>query len=64
MPPKGWKKEDQVVTKSRYMEPTRWNKTFIPFGDRLDFLSPENQHLNTGRLRILPPRGDKPAIRE
>lgn len=25
------------------------------FGDRLDFLSPEKQHLNTGRLAILPP---------
>lgn len=28
---------------------------FVPFGDRLDFLSPERQHLNTGRLKILPP---------
>lgn len=28
---------------------------FTPFGDRLDFLSPERQHLNTGRLKILPP---------
>ena len=35
----------------------------VPFGHRLDFLSPEKQHLNTGKLKILPPyekrkRGD------
>lgn len=28
---------------------------FKPFGDRIDFLSPERQHLNSGKLRILAP---------
>lgn len=32
---------------------------FRPFGDRINFLSPEAQHLNTGRLMILPPYGVK-----
>ena len=27
----------------------------VPFGHRLDFLSPEVQHLNTGKLKIMPP---------
>lgn len=36
------------------MEAPVWNKAFVPFGDRLNFLSPESQHAFTGRLRILP----------
>ena len=55
MPPKGWKKNKSIGGK-RMLEAPVWNKAFVPFGDRLDFLSPERQHLNTGRLRILPPR--------
>lgn len=31
----------------------------VPFGHRLDFLSPEKQHLNTGKLKIMPPLNDK-----
>ena len=42
-----------------WLEAPRWNKNFVPFGDRLDFLSAEKQHLNTGHLRILPPRGER-----
>lgn len=53
MPPKGWRKERPRAT--QFMEAPRWNKTFVPFGDRLNFLSDERQHLATGRLRILPP---------
>lgn len=30
-----------------------------PWGDRLNFLSPENQHLQTGRLAILPAKPKK-----
>lgn len=29
------------------------------WGDRLDFLSPENAQLNTGRLKILPSKKKK-----
>lgn len=36
---------------------------FKPFGDRINFLSPEVQHLHTGRLKILPARGDKTSVR-
>lgn len=32
---------------------------FKPFGDRLGFLSPEQQHITTGRLRIMPPKEDR-----
>lgn len=61
MPPKlGWKKGPD----GKYRPPTglpqvAWGRSFVPFGDRLDFLSPEVQHLNTGRLSILPPLGVK-----
>lgn len=30
-----------------------------PFSNRIDFLSPEARHLQTGRISILPPRGEK-----
>jgi hypothetical protein len=36
-----------------------WNKAFVPFGDRLNFLSEERQHLATGTLRVLPARRPK-----
>lgn len=49
---------------TRYMESTRWAASFKPFGDRLDFLSPEQAQLNTGRLRILPARGDKTPFKK
>lgn len=37
--------------------PVEWlsRPGFQAFGDRLNFLSVERQHLNTGKLRILPP---------
>lgn len=44
------------MARQGYMEATKWNKQFLPFGDRLDFLSPEKRHLETGSLRILPPK--------
>lgn len=31
-------------------------KEWRPWGDRLDFLSPEARHLQDGKLSILPPR--------
>lgn len=39
-----------------YVE-VEWSKRGdrVPFGHRLDFLSPEKQHLNTGRLKIMAP---------
>ena len=62
MPPKtGWKKGED----GRFYPPRApvsrvvWRKEFVPFGDRLNFLSPEVQHLNTGRLSIMPPRGER-----
>lgn len=42
-----------------WLEAPRWHKSFVSFGDRLNFLSPEAQQLNTGKLRILPPRGER-----
>lgn len=53
MPPKGWKKGQGDRDKSQSIS---WHRDFVSFGDRLNFLSPERQHLNTGKLRILPPR--------
>lgn len=52
LPPKGWRKKPDST---QFLEPTRFNKSFTAFGDRLNFLSDEKQHLATGRLRILPP---------
>lgn len=49
---------------TQFLEPTKFNKSFVPFGDRLDFLSDERQHLNTGKLRILPPLGLKKPFSE
>lgn len=45
---------------SSYVE-VEWSRRAdrVPFGNRLDFLSPEKQHLNTGRLKIMPPLQDK-----
>lgn len=41
----------------RSASPVEWSSRhgFQAFGDRLNFLSPERQHLQTGTLRILPP---------
>lgn len=61
MPPKGWRKKPES---SQFLEAPRWDKTFIPFGDRLNFLSEERQHLATGRLRILPPLNRKKRYSE
>lgn len=47
------------MARKRYLESTVWQKQFEPFGDRLNFLSPEARHAETGRLRILPPRGER-----
>lgn len=47
------------IDKKRYMEVPKWRKEFTAFGDRLDFLSEERQHLQTGRLKILPAKNPK-----
>lgn len=57
MPPKQVEPEAKVdVT---WLEAPKWDKTFRGFGDRLNFLSDERQHLATGKLRILPSRGER-----
>lgn len=33
-----------------------WEKGFLPFGNRLHFLSRENQQLIGGQMNILPPK--------
>lgn len=40
-----------------------WGKQFVPFGDRMNFLSPERQHLQTGKLAILPARNPERRVR-
>lgn len=37
---------------------------FKPFGHRLDFLSPEQKHLQTGTLAILPPMNKEKRKRD
>jgi hypothetical protein len=56
-------KQPEVVDERPYVPPMKsvpveWlaKPGFAAFGDRLDFLSPEVQHLNTGTLKIMPPR--------
>lgn len=67
MPKKGWRKGEDgkfhppTSVTCHTPLPTSWTSRpdFQGFGDRLNFLSPEAQHLHDGRLRILPPRGEK-----
>lgn len=54
MPPRGWRKSKDE--KPSWLEAPKWNEKFKAFGDRVNFLSEESQHLATGKLRILPPR--------
>lgn len=56
MPPKGWRKPKEEVRTTPYLEPTKYDKSFTPFGDRLDFLSPEQAQLHDGKMRLLPAR--------
>lgn len=52
MPPRGWKK-DRDMSRSPLVD---WEKGFLPFGNRLHFLSRENQQLIGGQMNILPPK--------
>lgn len=61
------KKPEPVSAQSKpvaVLSDTDWpkRKGWQPFGDRLGFLSLDRQHLNTGRLRIQPPRN--PELRD
>lgn len=52
------KQRDMSHSSSRATSPiVEWSTRygFKAFGDRLDFLSPERQQLNSGKLRILAP---------
>jgi hypothetical protein len=60
MPPKGWKKHCDMSQSVS----VAWSSQFVPFGDEVNFLSPEQQHLATGNMKILPPVNPEKRHRE
>lgn len=56
--PKGvYNRNHRDMSRPQKLPAVAWSDPgFKAFGDRLDFLSPEAQHLQDGKLRILPAR--------
>lgn len=52
------RKEPETEAPLKFLSPTQWpqhvGETDKTFGDRLNFLSPEQQHLEKGGLVVLP----------
>ena len=51
--------KDRIAQKNQ--PPLEWNRPgWRPFGDRIDFLSEEARHLQTGTVKILPAKEREP----
>lgn len=76
--PKGFKESPETLEKKRAAMKAIWGEKkrpklapewadrdgWRPFSNRLDFLSPERQQLESGRMRILPSKGEKQRAEE
>lgn len=59
------KKRAAMLAKRGERQPVpTWHESFVPWGNRLHFLSPERAHLETGGIRILPARKREPRGEE